>query len=136
MTELFEESARRSPDRDTIRYFDKTISYGELYDIVDRFATPLATRKSRRVKNSCLHPKQPAVPRRPARRLEARRRRRTAKSNAKTKELDYHLNVSGAKLFVYLEDLRKLLARSDPTVPLQPTASSTSNSRPLPKIVS
>lgn len=48
MTELFEESARRSPDRDTIRYFDKTISYGELYDIVDRFATLLATRLATR----------------------------------------------------------------------------------------
>ena len=44
-TELLEESARRSPDRDTIRYFDKTTSYGELYDIADRFATLLATRK-------------------------------------------------------------------------------------------
>lgn len=45
MTELFEESARRSPDRDTIRYFDKAIPYGELYYIADRFATLLATRK-------------------------------------------------------------------------------------------
>ena len=44
MVDFFEESAERVPDRDAIRYFDETISYSELNDLADRFATLLASR--------------------------------------------------------------------------------------------
>ena len=43
MIDLFEESAERVPDVDAIRYFDETISYSELDDLADRFATLLAS---------------------------------------------------------------------------------------------
>ena len=41
MADLFEESVERVPDHDAIRYFDESISYGELNDLADRFATLL-----------------------------------------------------------------------------------------------
>ena len=44
MADLFEQSAERNPDRDAIRYFDEKISYGELNDLADRFATLLSRR--------------------------------------------------------------------------------------------
>ncbi|MCC5691584.1 AMP-binding protein, partial [Klebsiella pneumoniae] len=44
MADLFEESAERVPEGDAARYFDETISYSELNDLADRFATLLAER--------------------------------------------------------------------------------------------
>lgn len=44
MSDLFEKSASRVPARDAIRYFDATISYGELNDLANRFAALLACR--------------------------------------------------------------------------------------------
>src|SRR3712207_4785041 len=44
MIDLFEDSAQRVPDVDAIRYFDQTISYSELDDLANRFATLLASR--------------------------------------------------------------------------------------------
>jgi len=44
MADLFEESAKRATDRDAVRYFDQGISYGELNDLADRFATLLSDR--------------------------------------------------------------------------------------------
>jgi long-chain acyl-CoA synthetase len=44
MIDFFEELAKRVPDVDAIRYFDQTISYSELNDLADRFATLLASR--------------------------------------------------------------------------------------------
>ena len=44
MADLFEESAEHASDRDAIHYFDESISYGELNDLADRFATLLSTR--------------------------------------------------------------------------------------------
>lgn len=44
MIDFFEESAERVPDQDAIRYFDEAISYSELDDLAERFATLLASR--------------------------------------------------------------------------------------------
>ena len=44
MVGLFEESVKRVPDRDAVRYFDESISYGELNTLADRFASLLAAR--------------------------------------------------------------------------------------------
>ena len=43
MADLFEESAERVPERDTIRYFDGTISYRELKTVptASRHCSPL-----------------------------------------------------------------------------------------------
>ena len=112
MVDLFEESARRVPDRDAVRYFDENISYEELNDLADRFATLLAARgveKGERVavyvqnnpqflvaqygawkRGAILVPLNPML---------------------KKKELDYHLNDSGAKVLVCLEGLYAAVAR-------------------------
>ncbi len=44
MTYFFEESVRRMPDVDAPHRFDGTISYSELSDFADRFATLPAPR--------------------------------------------------------------------------------------------
>lgn len=44
MIDLFEETAGRVPERDAVRYFDEVISYSELDDLANRFASTLAGR--------------------------------------------------------------------------------------------
>ena len=113
MIDLFEESARRVPDRDAVRYFDATVSYAELDDLAERFAASLTARgigKGDRVaiytqnnpqfllsqygawkRGAIVVPLNPML---------------------KARELEYHLNDSGAKLLVALEGLYESVAKS------------------------
>ncbi len=112
MSDLFGESASRVPDRDAIRYFDATISYGELADLADRFAALLASRgveKGDRVAVYTQNDPQFLV----AQFGAWQRGGIVVPLNPmlKGKELDYHLNDSGAKVLVCLEDLYETVAR-------------------------
>lgn len=42
MADVLEEAAKKSPDAPAIQYFDRVVTYGELDDLADRFATVLA----------------------------------------------------------------------------------------------
>ena len=112
MIDLFEESARRRPDGDAVRYFDGSISYAELDRMAEGFAAQLSRNgigKGDRVavytqnnpqflvaqygawKRGCV-----VVPINPM---------------LKARELDYHLRDSGARALVCLEGLYRDVAR-------------------------
>src|SRR5919112_5908088 len=112
MADFFEESVERNPDRDAVRYFDETISYGELNDLADRFATLLASRgvnKGDRVAVYTQNNPQFLV----AQYGAWKRGTIVVPINPmlKQKELDYHLNDSGAKVLVCLESLYESVAK-------------------------
>ncbi len=112
MIDLFEESVKRVPDRDAVRYFDESISHGELNDLADRFATLLAARgveKGDRVAVYAQNNPQFLVAQYGAWKCGAV----VVPINPmlKKKELDYHLNDSGAKTLVCLESLYETVAR-------------------------
>ncbi len=112
MIDLFEESAVRVPDRDAIRYFDATISFAELNRMAEAFAARLSewdVEKGDRVaiytqnnphfliaqygawkRGAIVVPLNPML---------------------KARELDYHLNDSGAKVLVCLGSLYRDIAR-------------------------
>lgn len=121
MIDLFEESAARVPDRDAIRYFDATISFAELNRMAEAFAARLSgwgVEKGDRVaiytqnnphfliaqygawkRGAIVVPLNPML---------------------KARELDYHLNDSGAKVLVCLEDLYRDVAREvRPNTPVE-----------------
>lgn len=116
MADLFEESAERVPDVDAIRYFDETISYSDLNDLAGRFCALLASRgveKGERVavytqNNPQFLIAQYGIWKRGAIMVPLN-------PMLKGKELDYHLNDSGAKVLVCLESLYESVARD--TVP-------------------
>src|SRR5215211_4211713 len=99
MADLFEESAQRVPDQDAVRYFDETISYSELTDLADRFATLLADRgieKGDRVAVYTQNNPQFLI-------VQYGAWKRGAifvpiNPMLKEKELDYHLNDSGTSV--------------------------------------
>lgn len=112
MVALFEESAERVPDMDAIRYFDETISYGELDDSANRFATVLAGRgveKGDRVAVYLQNNPQFLVA------LYGAWKRGAAvvpiNPMLKGRELEYHLTDSGAKVLVCLESLHRDVAK-------------------------
>jgi len=112
MVGLFEESVERVPDHDAVRYFDESISYGELNDLADRFASLLAARgveKGDRVAVYTQNNPQFLV----AQYGSWKRGAVVVPINPmlKKKELDYHLNDSGAKTLVCLESLYETVAR-------------------------
>jgi long-chain acyl-CoA synthetase len=112
MADLFEESADRTPDRDAVRYFDQGISYAKLNDLADRFATLLAlwgVEKGDRVAVYTQNNPQFLV----AQYGAWKRGAIVLPINPmlKQKELDYHLNDSGAKVLVCLESLYESVAR-------------------------
>ncbi len=112
MIDFFEESAERVPDRDAIRYFDETISYSELNDLADRFATLLASRgveKGDRVAAYTQNNPQFLI----AQYGAWKRGAIFVPINPmlKHKELDYHLNDSGTKVLVCLESLYESVAK-------------------------
>src|SRR5919199_4486321 len=112
MIDFFEESAERVPDRDAIRYFDETISYSELDDLADRFATLLASRgvqKGDRVAVYTQNNPQFLI----AQYGAWKRGAIFVPINPmlKEKELDYHLNDSGTKVLVCLESLYESVAK-------------------------
>ncbi|MDQ4062402.1 MAG: AMP-binding protein, partial [Actinomycetota bacterium] len=112
MVGLFEESVKRVPDRDAVRYFDESISYGELNNLADRFASLLAARgveKGDRVAVYTQNNPQFLVTQYGSWKCGAV----VVPINPmlKKKELDYHLNDSGAKALVCLESLYETVAR-------------------------
>ena len=112
MADLFEESAERASDRDAVRYFDQGISYGKLNDLANRFATLLSDRGAEKGDRVAIYTQnnpqflvaQYGVWKRGAIVLPVN-------PMLKQKELDYHLNDSGAKVLVCLESLYEGVAR-------------------------
>ncbi len=112
MADLFEESARRVPDRDAIRYFDKTISFAELDRMVNSLAARFASwgvEKGDRVAVFTQNNPQFLI----AQYAAWKRGAAMVPLNPmfKQRELDYHLNDSGAKVLVCLESLYRDVAR-------------------------
>ena len=113
MIDLFEASARRVPDRDAIRYFDSTVSYAELDDLAERFAALLSGRgigKGDRVAIYTQNNPQFLV----AQYGAWKRGAIVVPLNPmlKARELEYHLNDSGARVLVALESLHEGVAAS------------------------
>jgi long-chain acyl-CoA synthetase len=107
-----EESAGRIPDCDAIRYFDEKISYRELNDLADRFATLLAyygVEKGDQVAIYTQNNPQFLI----AQYGAWKRGAIVVPINPmlKHKELDYHLNDSGTKVLVCLESLYASVAK-------------------------
>jgi long-chain acyl-CoA synthetase len=106
MIDLFEDSAARRPDQDAIRYFDETISFAELDRMAFRFAARLAdwgVEKGDRVAVYMQNNPQFLI----AQYAAWKRGAIVVPLNPmlKARELDYHLNDSGAKVLVCLESL-------------------------------
>ncbi len=112
MVDFFEESAGRVPDRDALRYFDEAISYSSLDALANRFSSALARRgvgKGDRVAVYTQNNPQFVV----AQYGAWKRGAIVVPLNPmfKSRELDYHLNDSGAKVLVCLESLYRDVAR-------------------------
>ncbi len=112
MVDLFEDSAKRVPDVDAIRYFDETISFSELDDLANRFAEVLAGRgveKGDRIAVYLQNNPQFLVA------LYGAWKRGAAvvplNPMLKGRELEYHLADSGAKALVCLESLYRDVAK-------------------------
>src|SRR5919107_3491199 len=112
MADFFEESVERNPDRDAVRYFDESISYGELNDLADRFATLLSTRGAEKGDRVAVYTQN--NPQFLVAQYGAWKRGAVMvplNPMLKKKELDYHLNDSGARLLVCFESLYETVAR-------------------------
>ncbi len=112
MVDLFEESAEHAPDRDAVRYFDESISYGELNDLADSFATLLASRGVEKGDRVAIYTQN--NPQFLLAQYGAWKRGAIVlpvNPMLKQKELDYHLNDSGAKVLVCLESLYESVAQ-------------------------
>ncbi len=112
MVDLFEESAERAPDRDAVRYFDESISYGELNDLADSFATLLASQGVEKGDRVAIYTQN--NPQFLLAQYGAWKRGAIVlpvNPMLKQKELDYHLNDSGAKVLVCLESLYESVAQ-------------------------
>ncbi|MGI9049585.1 MAG: class I adenylate-forming enzyme family protein, partial [Rubrobacteraceae bacterium] len=112
VVDLFEESAERNPDRDAIRYFDETISFGELDRMASCLAAHLAERgveKGDRVAVYVQNNPQFLITQYGA----WKRGAIVVPLNPmlKGRELDYHLNDSGTKVLICLENLYRDVAR-------------------------
>jgi long-chain acyl-CoA synthetase len=112
MADLFEESAARNPDRDAVRYFDASLSFAEL----DRMASALASRlaswgveRGDRVAVYTGNDPQFLISQHAA----WKRGAVVVPLNPlfKARELDYHLNDSGAKVLICLESLYGSVAK-------------------------
>jgi long-chain acyl-CoA synthetase len=112
MVDLFEESAERAPDRDAVRYFDESISYGELNDLADSLATLLSSQGVEKGDRIAIYTQN--NPQFLLAQYGAWKRGATVlpvNPMLKQKELDYHLNDSGAKVLVCLESLYESVAQ-------------------------
>jgi len=112
MADLFEGSAERHPDRDAVRYFETTVSFGELDRMAGRFAARLAewgVEKGDRVALYIQNDPQFLV----AQYGAWKRGAIVVPLNPMLKggELDYHLNDSGSKVLVCLETLYRDVAK-------------------------
>ncbi len=121
MIDLFEESAARVPDHDAVRYFDATISFAELNRMSEAFAARLSSwgvRKGDRVAIYTQNNPHFLIAQYGAWKLGAI----VVPLNPmlKARELDYHLNDSGAKVLVCLENLYRDVAREvAPNTPVE-----------------
>ena len=112
MIDLFEDSAQRVPDVDAIRYFDQTISYSQLDDLANRFATLLASRSIHKGDRIAVYTQN--NPQFLIAQYGAWKRGAIIvpiNPMLKQKELDYHLNDSGTKVLVCLESLYESVAK-------------------------
>ena len=112
MIDLFEDSAQRVPDVDAIRYFDQTISYSQLDDLANRFATLLASRSIHKGDRIAVYTQN--NPQFLIAQYGAWKRGAIMvpiNPMLKQKELDYHLNDSGTKVLVCLESLYESVAK-------------------------
>ena len=112
MIDFFEDSAQRVPDVDAIRYFDQTISYSELDDLANRFATLLASRGVQKGDRVAVYTQ--SNPQFLIAQYGAWKRGAIMvpiNPMLKQKELDYHLNDSGTKVLVCLESLYESVAK-------------------------
>src|SRR3954452_13978563 len=112
MIDFFEESAERVPDVDAICYFDQTISYSELNDLADRFATLLASRGVQKGDRVAIYTQN--NPQFLVTQYGAWKRGAIVvpiNPMLKHKELDYQLNDSGTKVLVCLESLYENVAK-------------------------
>ena len=112
MVDLFEESVKHAPDRDAVRYFKARISYRELNDLADRFATLLSDRGVEKGDRVAIYTQN--NPQFLVTQYGAWKRGAIVlpvNPMLKKKELDYHLNDSGAKVLVCLESLYESVAR-------------------------
>jgi long-chain acyl-CoA synthetase len=112
MVDLFEASASRAPEQDAIRYFDAAVSFRELNDLADRFCALLASRGIEKGDRVALYIQN--NPQFLLAQYGAWKRGAVVvplNPMLKTRELDYHLNDSGAKALVCLEGLYEGAAR-------------------------
>jgi len=112
MVDLFEASASRVPEQDAIRYFDATVSYGELNDLADRFCALLASRGIEKGDRVAVYTQN--NPQFLLAQYGAWKRGAVVvplNPMLKARELDYHLNDSGSKALVCLESLYEGAAR-------------------------
>jgi long-chain acyl-CoA synthetase len=112
MVDLFEESAKRVPEVDAVRYFDETVSFADLDDLANRFAAVLAARgvgKGDRVAVYTQNNPQFVVA------LYGAWKRGAAvvplNPMFKDRELEYHLSDSGSRVLVCLESLYRDVAK-------------------------
>lgn len=112
MVDLFEESAKRVPEVDAVRYFDETVSFADLDDLANRFAAALAARgvgKGDRVAVYTQNNPQFVVA------LYGAWKRGAAvvplNPMFKDRELEYHLSDSGSRVLVCLESLYRDVAK-------------------------
>lgn len=112
MIDVFEATARKTPDAPAVHYFDRTITYGELDELASRFATLLASWKIGRGDRVALYLQN--VPQYLVALYGLWKRAAVAvplNPMFKEKELSYHLADSGARAMVVLESLYESVAR-------------------------
>ncbi|CAB3394020.1 long-chain-fatty-acid--CoA ligase [Kyrpidia spormannii] len=119
MIDVFEESAKRVGNRPAVHYFDQTLTYAQLDDLADRFATLLAgwgVDKGDRVAVYVQNNPQFLI----AQYGAWKRGAAVVPLNPmfKEKEVEYHLQDSGAKVMVALDSLyaahaEKVIGRTD-----------------------
>jgi long-chain acyl-CoA synthetase len=112
MVDLFEASASRAPEQDAIRYFDAAVSFRELDDFADRFCALLASRGIEKGDRVAVYTQN--NPQFLLAQYGAWKRGAVVvplNPMLKARELDYHLNDSGAKAMVCLEGLYEGAAR-------------------------
>ncbi|AKU98802.1 Long-chain-fatty-acid--CoA ligase [Labilithrix luteola] len=113
MIDVLEEAARTAPDAPALYYFDRVVSYRELDDLAARFATLLASWNVGHGDRVALY--QQNVPQYVIALYGIWKRGAVAvplNPMFKDKELEYHLQDSGARVLVALESLYEAVGRS------------------------
>lgn len=112
MIDLFEESVRRRPNADAVRYFDAAISYSELNRMAEGFAALLSSNGIERGDRVAVYTQN--NPQFLITQYGAWKRGAIVvpiNPMLKERELDYHLKDSGARALVCLESMYRDVAR-------------------------